>query len=114
MMVPYMGNVHGAGEQPGDAPNERHRQLRAACAEFEAVLLYEIVKGMRRTIAKCDLFHGGHGEEVYEQLLDRELCKSVSSASGLGLGETLYRQLRHGIGPEIQGSGAVARGRNEG
>lgn len=69
-------------------------QLRKSCAEFESLLLYEIVKGMRRTISKCDLFHGGQGEEMYEQFLDQELCRSLSSDRGLGLGETLYQQLR--------------------
>ena len=76
------------------AGTEDQRRLRKACVEFESMLLYEIVKGMRRTISKCDLFHGGHAEETYEQLLDQELCRSLSGQRGLGIADTLYQQLR--------------------
>ncbi len=70
------------------------RALRKTCKEFESVFTYQLLRSMRRTVEKCDLFHGGSGEEVYESLLDQELAKSMSSASDRGLADLLYQQLR--------------------
>jgi murein DD-endopeptidase MepM/ murein hydrolase activator NlpD len=49
---------------------------------------------MRRTVEKCDLFHGGHGEEIYESLIDAELSKSMSGLGPNSLANTLYQQLK--------------------
>ena len=76
---------------------DSQRRLHKACAEFESMLLYEIVKSMRRTISKCDLFHGGQAEETYEQLLDQELCRSLGGQRGLGIADALYQQLRSSL-----------------
>ena len=96
-MVQNIANHHGTTELQ-QAGGENQSRLRKACLEFESLLLYEIVKGMRRTISKCDLFHGGHAEETYEQLLDQELCRSLSGQRGLGIADTLYQQLRSRVG----------------
>ena len=76
---------------------DSQRRLHKACVEFESMLLYEIVKSMRRTISKCDLFHGGQAEETYEQLLDQELCRSLGGQRGLGIADALYQQLRSSL-----------------
>ena len=75
------------------ARGETQRGLHEACVEFESMLLYEMVKSMRRTISKCDLLHGGQAEETYEQLLDQELCRSLGGQRGLGIADILYQQL---------------------
>jgi flagellar protein FlgJ len=97
-MVRNISNYLGTPESQ-QAKGENHRRLHKACVEFESMLLYEIVKSMRRTISKCDLFHGGMAEETYEQLLDQELCRSLGGQRGLGIAETLYQQLRGSLGP---------------
>ena len=79
--------------QSHQAGNARQRRLHKACLEFESLLLYEMVKSMRRTISKSDLLHGGHAEETYEQLLDQELCRSFGGQRGLGIADALYQQL---------------------
>ena len=68
-------------------------KLREVCREFESLLVYEMIKTMRRTVSKCDLFGSGQGEEMYEQLLDQQLSKSLSARSPFGLAEMLYQQL---------------------
>lgn len=69
-------------------------KLRKCCADFESLLIYEMVKTMRRSISKCDLLHGGEGEELFEQLFDQEICRSLCERQGFGLGDMLYSQLR--------------------
>jgi murein DD-endopeptidase MepM/ murein hydrolase activator NlpD len=82
---------------PGSSRSKRSdEELKKACKEFESVLTNELLKSMRRTVQKCDLFHGGHGEEIYESLLDQELSKRMAGSGPQSLSNILYRQLRKG------------------
>lgn len=71
----------------------RDNELRKACQDFESVFTYELLKSMRKTIDKCELFHGGQGEEIYESLMDQELAKNMSEYGSNSLSELLYQQL---------------------
>lgn len=88
MSVDPTGYVAGVNLQ-----QQRDKDLRKACKDFESVFTYELLKSMRKTIDKCELFHGGQGEEIYESLLDQELAKNMSGYGGNSLSELLYRQL---------------------
>ena len=88
MSIDSTGYVAGVNLQ-----QQRNKDLKKACQDFESVFTYELLKSMRKTIDKCELFHGGQGEEIYESLLDQELSKSVSSYGSNSLSELLYRQL---------------------
>ena len=72
---------------------QRNKELKKACREFESVFTYELLKSMRKTVDKCDLFSGGEGEEIYESLLDQELSKKMTGYGSNSLAEVLYRQL---------------------
>src|SRR5512145_1848023 len=78
--------------------------LKKACKEFESVLFNELLKSMRRTVEKCDLFHGGQGEEIYESLLDQELSKTMAGSGPRSLANILYLQLKKEGGAEITGA----------
>jgi murein DD-endopeptidase MepM/ murein hydrolase activator NlpD len=80
--------------QAGNEPGAKDRELRKACEELESVFMYQLLRSMRRTVEKCDLFHGGSGEDVYESMLDQELSKSMAGTGNRGLADLLYRQLR--------------------
>jgi len=88
MSIDATGTVAGAELQ-----QQRNKELKKACQEFESVFTYELLKSMRKTVDKCDLFHGGEGEEIYESMLDQELSKSMSGYGGNSLSELLYQQL---------------------
>jgi Rod binding domain-containing protein len=83
----------------------RNAKLRRVCKEFESIFTYEILKSMRRTVEKGDLFHGGQGEEIYESLLDQELAKSIAGKGPHSLAEQLYRQLKRAEGAENREGG---------
>lgn len=74
-------------------PRQKEKALEKACREFESIFTYQLLKSMRRTVEKCDLFHGGQGEEIYESLLDMELSKGMTGAGPNSLASLLYRQL---------------------
>jgi len=84
--------------QPG-APRaaENTRQgLREAASEFESLFINQMLKSMRDTITKSDLFHGGNAEEIYTSMLDTELSKNMARSGGIGLADMLLRQLSNG------------------
>lgn len=83
--------------------NQRDEALKKACRDFESVFTYQLLKSMRSTIDKCDLFHGGQGEEIYESLLDQELSKKIAGGGSNSLSEFLYRQLKRKGSTEFQG-----------
>jgi murein DD-endopeptidase MepM/ murein hydrolase activator NlpD len=93
----------------GTAREGHNPKLRKACEDFEAVFTYQLLRGMRRTVEKSGLFHGGVGEEVYESMLDQELSKSMATANRGGLADLLYDQLLPRAGAGGSRSGGLPR-----
>lgn len=67
--------------------------VKKALVEFESLFINEMLKSMRETVNKTDLFHGGSGEDMYNSMFDMELSKIMASAGGIGLEKALYSQL---------------------
>ena len=97
-MMPLRERAAGGAGQKGDEAAE----LRKASREFEAVFMAEVLKGMRATVAKEELFHGGPGEDLFESMLDDEIAKRLAEKGNMGIGELLYQDLarRFGVGQE--------------
>ncbi len=89
----------GLGVGPGAAApvageaRSHDAALRKACEDLESVFLEQLLREMRKTVPKDDLFGGGRGEEVFLALFDQEIAKKMAERGGIGLGEVLYRQL---------------------
>ncbi len=95
---PLKGKVVRGPGQLGDEAT----QLKKAAKDFESVFMAQVLKGMRETVQKEEMFHGGQGEDMFEGLLDDEISKKVASQGNLGIGDLLYRDLgrRFHIGEE--------------
>lgn len=74
-------------------------ELRKACEELESVFLEQLLKEMRRTVPKDDLFSGGRGEDVFQSMFDQEIAKKMAGRGGIGLAEILVRQLSRQTAP---------------
>lgn len=68
--------------------------LKRACREFESILLAQMLKKMRESVPKSDLFGSREKEEIFQSMLDEEVAKEIAHGGGLKLGDTLYAQLR--------------------
>jgi flagellar protein FlgJ len=79
----------------------KNEELKKACKEFETLFTYELLKSMRATVDKCDLFHGGQGEEIYQSLLDQELSKNMVGSGSNSISNMLYNQLKNKL-PEAE------------
>ena len=73
------------GMEPGNKKIDREK-LKKACADFEALFLAQMLKGMRRTIPQTGLMGSGPGKEIYQTLMDRELSRNMAQRGGMGLG----------------------------
>lgn len=83
-------------EAPRGPQRESQKELRRAAAEFESLFINQMLKSMRETIGKSELFHGGNAEDIYASMLDTELSKNMAKAGGIGLADMLLRQLSDG------------------
>lgn len=71
----------------------KERKLRRACADFEALMLQQMMRLARESTPKGGLFEGGFAEDMYRSLQDQEMSKNISQGKGMGFGELLYRQI---------------------
>jgi flagellar protein FlgJ len=73
--------------------------LKKACAEFESLFMFYLLKEMRATIPKSGFISGGRAEEIYTSMLDTQLSRELSSNGGIGLSSILFDRLNN-RGPE--------------
>ncbi|MEZ0328961.1 MAG: rod-binding protein [Dissulfuribacterales bacterium] len=73
------------------AKNEK--EMKKACADFEAIFLAKMLESMRKTIPKSGLLNGGKQEEIYTYFMDENLAKLASQGKGTGLGQWLYKEM---------------------
>ncbi|MCP4716013.1 MAG: hypothetical protein GY868_12925 [Deltaproteobacteria bacterium] len=83
----------GSASRTIAAPDAKELQLREKCNEFQSLLYNCMLKSMRNTIDKNELFHGGQAEEMYTSMLDMEYAKMMSQGTKSGVAEALYSQL---------------------
>ena len=86
----------------------RDAKLRQACQDFEAVFLNQLLKSMRKTVMKSDLFGGSREEELFQEMMDLEIAKSIARTNSTGMADLLYRQLHADI--ERRSSASEERG----
>ena len=73
---------------------EKDKKLRKACADFEALMTYNMLKTMRRTIPSGGLLPRSSSREVYESMMDQHIADAVArKGRGIGLQKVLYDQL---------------------
>ena len=68
-------------------------KIRVAAKEFESMLVRQMIKSMRDTVPEGGLLSKNSGEEMFQDFMDQELALNLSGKMGLGLSESLLRQL---------------------
>ena len=86
--VPPLAAPPAAAVRPGALPPAEAR----AAKEFESMFLAEMLAPMFQGLARSTLF-GGAGQEIWSSLLTQEYGRVLASRGGLGLGESVMRQL---------------------
>lgn len=68
-------------------------RLQRAVKEFESVMVGYMLKSMRSSVPKEEMFGESLGGDMMEGMFDGELARYVSRGSDLGLGEMLYKEI---------------------
>ncbi|MFH1539781.1 MAG: rod-binding protein [bacterium] len=94
------------------AKTKDDKKLLYAAEEFESFFIYMLLKEMRKTVPKSELFHGGRAEEIWQDMMDEEIGKQIAHTPGMGLGiaEMIYRQLSR---PNVIPASEVAKKNDE-
>jgi len=68
--------------RPPAAAAQQDAELEAKFQEFVGQTLFgQMLKSMRKTLHKPAYFHGGRGEEVFQQQLDQVLAEKMSRST---------------------------------
>ena len=80
-------------------PDEQ--RLRAVAKQLEGVFVQQLFKAMRETVPQEGFANGGAGEEIFTGLMDETMATHVPDQWNRGIGESLYRQLRAALPPQV-------------
>lgn len=75
--------------------NKDEKQLKKACVEFESYFLNMMFKSMRKTIVPG--MEKSHAEEMFQEMLDEEMCQNIAESGGIGFADMMYNQLSKDI-----------------
>ena len=75
-----------------DKEFERNR-LRKVSEDFEALMINQMLKEMRKTVDKSGLIDGGMAEQIFEDMLYDEYAKEFSKTKTFGLADIIYNQM---------------------
>jgi flagellar protein FlgJ len=69
----------------------RDGKLWKQCQNFESVFMGILIGSMRKTVQKNEIFSGGRGEEVFQNMLDTQFAENISkNGEGIGIAKMLY------------------------
>ena len=78
-------------------------KLKAACDNFEAIFIKQMLDSMKKTINRSDLNKPNMGEEIFDDMLYDEYAKKMSGTAGLGIGDMMFQQLSRQLPSDILG-----------
>jgi flagellar protein FlgJ len=78
----------------GGVTDKQRQQAKKVSQDFEALFVGMMMKSMRATVGKDKLTGGGHGDEVYQSMLDQEYAAaSVKRGGGLGIAKVIEKDI---------------------
>jgi len=93
---PFEEALKKAGKQQ-EINLKEDEKLKKACADFEAVLINFMFKSMKKSLPGNNLFGDGFQKDIYDSLFFQEIATKLARERGLGMGESLYRQLKNKV-----------------
>ncbi len=79
--------------------DKKHQDLKKATQQFEGYFLHELLKEMRKTVPKDTLLgDDGHGQEIFQDMMDQTLSETMSERGDLGMAKMMYDQLAPALG----------------
>lgn len=73
-------------------PDSKDKELMEVAKKFEAILIHQMLKAMRKTVHKSDLLNS-FSLQQYESMMDEEIASEMVKHKGIGLADSLFYQL---------------------
>ncbi len=106
---PFMAQLMGAPPRPADKalpkaggqtdtqadtmPNDAQTAARDVAKRFEAMIIGVMLEPMFAGIKTDGPFGGGSSETVFKSMLIQEYAKSISNSGGIGVADSVYKQM---------------------
>jgi flagellar protein FlgJ len=72
--------------------DSKDKELMEVAKKFEAILIHQMLKAMRKTVHKSDLLNS-FSLQQYESMMDEEIASEMVKHKGIGLADNLFYQL---------------------
>jgi flagellar protein FlgJ len=94
-----LGPVHTATvpAHVGKPQTPEQKKLMGACKDFESVMLGMVFKQLDASTGKDDPLAKGAGADTWKDMLADERAKDMAKSGGLGLADSIYRQLANRV-----------------
>lgn len=77
----------------GKRVTDQDDQVKKACADFESIFLYYLLKTMRETVPRGGVFSAA-GESAHTACFDLKIAEDLArKGGGIGLQDMIYHQL---------------------
>src|SRR5690606_41678630 len=94
-------------EPLGSSPSAVERQkLAQLAAEFESMLVLEMIKTMRQSMLDPEAADDGLGADTFTSTIDTELARSLSTQGGFGLQQYILDAWDRQRGPDVSAQDA--------
>lgn len=89
------GQVAVGLSNPGQTTDPaREKKLKKVCADFEAMLAFQLIKTMRQSVPRNGYLKPSQAQLTYEMMLDQKMSEELAGkGGGLGLQKMLYNQM---------------------
>ncbi len=71
---------------------DKDKELMEVAKKFEAILIHQMLKAMRKTVHKSDLLNS-FSLQQYESMMDEEIANEMVKHKGIGFADSLFYQL---------------------
>ena len=75
---------------------QRNKDIKDASIQLEAIILKMMYGEMWKTVPKDKLFGDDNAMEIWRDMYNEELTKSMAQSGGIGLQDLIYKQLTNG------------------
>jgi Rod binding domain-containing protein len=80
------------GQDTSADQSNKNKELMEVAKKFEAILIHQMLKEMRKTVHKSDLLNS-FSQQQYESMMDEEIASEMAKHKGIGLADSLFYQL---------------------
>jgi murein DD-endopeptidase MepM/ murein hydrolase activator NlpD len=94
----------------GVSSQQKREELKKVARDFESLFVGYLLKVMRETIEEAGAAEGGLGKDIYTQLFDEEMAKTIARQGTFGIADMLINRLSVEESPSASQPGGSSSG----